>query len=73
MRPYRMSGAAADAHTPRNPDRTARRNVGGRDASGCPNFDVEFREWPSRAAMLATIRMQEQREHRETDWRACVR
>lgn len=67
-----MSFAAALEHSPRNPDRTAKRNVGGHDASGFPNFDVEFREWPSRGAMLKTIEMQRAREARSTDWRACA-
>jgi hypothetical protein len=32
------------------------------------DFDVTFREWPSRAAMLKTIEMQGRRESSSHDW-----
>lgn len=59
-----MSGAAANEYKPPHPDRTARRNVG----HGPMDFDVEFKEWPSRESMMKVIRQQEQREHRRNDW-----
>lgn len=65
---YALSFADACTHTPTHPERTARRNAGG---SGDMNFDVVFRVWPSRAAMLTTIRMQEQRTPQSRDWKAC--
>jgi hypothetical protein len=65
---YTMSFAAACTHTPAHPERTARRNAGG---SGDINFDIVFKVWASRAAMLTTIRMQEQREPQSRDWKAC--
>ena len=37
------------------------------------DFDVTYQVWPNRASMARTIRMQERREHRQDDWRACVK
>lgn len=67
MKSYSLSGAAASTHQPAHPERTAQRAHTGLD------FDVTFQVWPSRAAMARSIRMQQQREARSTDWRACVR
>jgi hypothetical protein len=53
-------GRIAELHIP-NPDRTARRCIG---------WDYEFAEWPSRGAMLTTIRMQEQGPPSSRHWRA---
>jgi len=64
METYTLSFAAAQTHTPRHPDRTARRENSGL------NFDVTFKEFPSRAAMLKTIQLQDQREKHHTDWKA---
>jgi hypothetical protein len=65
---YTMSGAAANAHVPGHPERTARRGCG-----GAMNFDMVFQVWPNRASMAKSIRMQERREYRNTDWKACVK
>jgi hypothetical protein len=62
-RPVTMSAAAAIGYVPPHPDRTAYRNAG-----GGMNFDLVFREWPSRAAMVKTIEMQGRRESRNDDW-----
>lgn len=67
MRKYTLSAAAASDHIPEHPERTARRFLGG---SASLNFDVQFQVWPSRAAMLATIRMQQRRAPDSRDWRA---
>lgn len=67
MKTYTMSWAAAQAYKPAHPERTARRNAG----SGM-DFDVTFQEWPNRASMVKTIRMQERRERQSRDWTACV-
>lgn len=67
MKRYTLSGADSFTHVPDAPERTARRN-----ASGQLSFDVVFQVWPNRASMARTIRMQEKRERRATDWRACV-
>ena len=61
---YTLSAAAALEHTPEHPDRTAYRN-----GVGTLNFDLIFRVWPSRGAMLTTIKMQERREPHATDWK----
>lgn len=66
MRRYILTGAQADTHVPAHPERTA-----SRACVGIMNFDREFREWPSRGAMLQTIAMQERREPHPRDWRAC--
>lgn len=63
-RTYTLSGAASFTHVPAHPERTAYRN-----ATGQMNFDVIYREWPSRGAMLATIDIQGKREPRQDDWR----
>ena len=63
MKTISMSFGAATEYKPGHPERTARRNQG---------WDVIFQTWTNRAAMARTIRMQQQREHRPTDWRACV-
>lgn len=69
MSKVRMSFAASIDYKPKHPDRTARRAVRG----GPLQFDVEFQEWTNRAAMARSIRMQEQRESRQDDWRAVVK
>lgn len=63
MKRYTMTFAAAMTHTPDHPERTARKNGKGM------NFDVTFQVWPSRAAMLKTIELQEKRESRQDDWK----
>lgn len=67
MKTYTLSFAAAAAHTPEHPERTAKR-----DAAGGCNFDVVFKVWPARVAMARAIRMQQRRERRWSDWRPCV-
>lgn len=67
LRTYLIVGAVADQHVPEHPERTAKRNAG---RSSDMNFDVVFRVWPSRGAMLRTIQMQKQREPQFQDWRA---
>ena len=69
MKTERMSFAASLTHKPVHPDRTARRSTGG---DGSLNFDIEFKTWPAREPMARTIRMQQKRESKVTDWRACV-
>lgn len=66
MKTERMSFAASLTYKPPHPERTARKSGHGLD------FDVTFKEWPARAAMARTIRMQERREPRNGDWRPCV-
>jgi hypothetical protein len=61
---YQMSFGAACAHAPEHPERTARRSAG---------WDVVFQVWTNRTSMARTIRMQEKREYRDTDWRAVVK
>lgn len=68
VKTYTMSWAAAQEHKPEHPERTARRNAG----TGL-DFDVTFQVWPNRAAMARSIRMQEKRESRSSDWRVCVK
>lgn len=67
MKRYTLSGAASFTHVPEHPERTARRN-----AHGFLNFDVIYQVWPSRAAMLTTIRMQQRRAPSPQDWRPCA-
>lgn len=66
MKRYTMSFASACSHIPTHPERTARKNGTGM------NFDVTFQVWPSKAAMLKTIEMQDKRESRQGDWKACA-
>lgn len=63
MKRYQMSFAASIEHKPEYPERTARRQL--------QSFDVEFQVWPNRASLAKSIRMQEQRERRQGDWKAC--
>lgn len=67
MKTYTLSFAESTRHTPEHPDRTARKSGSGM------NFDVTYQVWPNRKAMARSIRMQEKRERRATDWRACVK
>jgi hypothetical protein len=67
MKRYTMSFAATLEHKPAAPERTAKRS-----ARGALNLDVVFQVWPNRPSMARTIRMQERRERRPDDWRACV-
>ncbi len=67
MKKYTMSFAAAMDHSPTHPERTARKSGSGM------SFDVTFQVWTNRSALAKTIRMQERRESRQGDWRACVK
>jgi len=67
MKTVRMSGGAASQYKPPHPERTARRFL-----DELMNCDAIFGEFPNRAAMLKTIEMQQKRERRSTDWKACV-
>jgi hypothetical protein len=70
MKTYTLTGAQAFTHKPEHPERTARRPYAGPVSS--PHWgDVLYMVWPSRAAMLQTIAMQEKRAPKLTDWRAC--
>ena len=51
MKRYTMSFAAAMEHKPEFPERTGRRDL--------LSFDVEFQVWPSRAALLKTVQIQD--------------
>ena len=48
-----------------HPERTARRQIS-------IFSDVEFKVWPARGPMARTIRMQQKRESRASDWRPLV-
>jgi len=67
MKRYTMSAIEANTHRPAHPERTARRSAG----TGL-NFDVVFQVWPNRKSLAKSIRMQQKRESRWSDWRACV-
>ena len=67
MLPYILSTADAATHVPMHPERTARR-----DHTATLDFNVTFREWPNRASMAHSIRMQQKRGSRRDDWRAVV-
>lgn len=62
LKRYTLSFAASVDHVPDHPERTARRSI---------SWDVEYQVWPSRAAMIASIRMQEKRAPHRTDWKEC--
>ena len=53
-------------YVPEHPERTAR--------SAGKSWDslVTYQTWPNRQAMAKSIRMQQQREHRPDDWKACI-
>lgn len=61
MKTYRLSFAASLDHTPAHPERTATRT---------PGFDVEYREWPNQAAMIAALLRQGRKPAYRLDWRA---
>jgi hypothetical protein len=50
-------------HVPKNPDRIAQRPLG---------WDVQYQEWPNRASMARSIRMQQSGENWARGWVACV-
>jgi hypothetical protein len=66
MKRKTMSFGQSLEYTPPHPERTARKSGRGL------NFDVTFQEWPNRASMAKTIRMQQQRASQTDDWRAVV-
>jgi hypothetical protein len=66
MKRYSISFGASIDHKPTHPERTARRSGHGM------NFDVFYQVWPNRQSMARSIRMQQKRESRCDDWRACV-
>lgn len=58
-----MSFAASTTYRPPHPERTAKRDSG---------YDVTFQEWPNRASMAKSIRMQESGPSTGKNWRAIV-
>jgi hypothetical protein len=65
MRKYRLSFAESQSHTPTHPERTASKHGAGMD------FDVYYQVWPSRAAMLKSIDMQDAaRDVGQRGWKA---
>lgn len=68
MKRYVLSFAASLEHKPQNPERTASRPTGG---DGSLDFDIQFQEWPSRAAMLKTLEIQGRTVPSRKHWRAC--
>ena len=67
MKTYRLSFADSIHHVPEHADRTAKRS-----SAGTLDLDITYQVWPNRASMAKSIRMQQKREQRSTDWRACV-
>lgn len=66
MKRYTMSFGQSLEHKPANPERTARKSGSGL------NFDVTFQEWPNRASMARSIRMQQKRAPHGSDWKPVV-
>ena len=64
---YTVPGMALD-HIPSVPERTAKRTIG----DFIRGIDTQFQVWPNRSSMAKSIRMQEQREHRNGDWKPCL-
>lgn len=62
MKTYSMSFAASLTHKPEHPERTASKPL---------EWDVAYQVWPSRAAMLKTIDMQDRSASHRAKWRAC--
>lgn len=61
----RWTVSFADSLKPvKHPERTAKRDSG---------FDVTFREWPTRDAMLRVIEEQGERAPRRDDWKPLVK
>jgi hypothetical protein len=67
MRDIRMSFAQSREFKPLNPERTAYRSMGGLE------FDIIFKEFTNRQAMLKTIELQGKREFHITDWKPCIK
>lgn len=64
MKTYRMSIADSLKHKPENPERTAHRTCA---------WDVEYKVWPSRGALMTTIKMQEKIAFNYRMWIPCVK
>lgn len=64
MKRYTSSFAASRGLQHDHPERTAMRESG--------EWDVEFQVWPSREAMLTTIRMQAKRAPNRRDWKPVI-
>ena len=58
-------------YTPRHPDRTAYKELG--SLTSPRGIEYVAQEWPNRASMARSIRMQAQREHRPSDWTPFVK
>lgn len=63
MRTYRAAVGRQSEVTHPHPERTAYRAVG---------WDLEYKVWPSRGAMVTTLRMQARSAPRAGDWRPLV-
>lgn len=68
MKKYHLSFADSTSHKPEHPERTARKS-----GFSSLDMDVHYRVWPSREGMARSIRMQQKRAPKSTDWRACVK
>lgn len=66
MKKYTLSFSAAITHTPEHPERTARR-------AASTGFDYIYQVWPNRESMAQSIRMQEKRAFKQTDWNAIIK
>lgn len=66
MKHYTMSFGRSLEHKPEHPERTAKKSGSGL------NFDVTFQVWPNRQTMAKSIRMQQRRAARPSDWRPCI-
>lgn len=62
MKTYVLSFADSIKHVPEHPERTAMKSL---------EWDVRYRVWTSRSAMMTTVNMQEKRAPRRDDWRPC--
>jgi hypothetical protein len=60
---YTIPFAQLADHIPAHPDRTAYKSGTGM------NFDITFKEWPSRGAMLTTVQMQERSDSHLPKWK----
>lgn len=64
MKTYVKSFAESIEHKPEHPERTAKKSFG--------FGDIMFQVWPNRKSMAKSIRMQQKRAPKQSDWRPCV-
>jgi len=65
MKTYTLSMADSMKHTPKHPERTARR------MKGAESFDFVYQVWPNRSSLIRAMQKQDKDGHNSYHWVPC--